>query len=313
MNADWSVLPLDFHIRLMQRGVFPAFKGVMLRGAFGVEFRKTVCTTRLPTCEGCPLLDTCAFPYVFTTLAVDDTDAALRSQRTHAPHPFSIRPPLDARRDVPEGTQWTFRFTLIGRARELLPYFVHAFLSLEKTGLGSERVPFELDKVNAPGLAKDWEVYRKGSSALRYPPASVGWPADEAAHTLRCKFTSLTRIMSEGRIVRAISFPILARAALRRVSALHLLYCGDLEENRDNRALLAIAEGIKTAHSDIAQHSLERYSTRTKSRMAFDGFTGVVMFDGDISPCMPILRAAAGVNVGKGATFGFGNMEFEIG
>ncbi|MGD0092745.1 MAG: hypothetical protein ABSE73_22770 [Planctomycetota bacterium] len=45
MSPAWKALPLDFEIALLGGGHLPEFKGVLLRGAFGVQFRKTVCTT----------------------------------------------------------------------------------------------------------------------------------------------------------------------------------------------------------------------------------------------------------------------------
>jgi hypothetical protein len=340
MNPDWHILPLDFRIRLLRGGRFPAFKGVVLRGAFGAEFRKTVCTTRLPSCEKCDLLRTCAFPYVFATLAEPSTDAALRSHRTHAPHPFAIRAPDDSREAIEAGTEWLFRFTLIGQARNLLPYFVHTFVRLEKAGLGPDRVPFDLlsvtaitddpmtrspdDPISRSPDSTAWEVYRKGYSALRYPPMSSGWPDslplpppaggggnNSTAIRLAVTFKTLARIKSEGRIVRELPFAVLARAALRRVSALHALYCGPLVE-RDNRPLLQAAEQVVTRESSLQPAALSRFSTRTRQRMVFDGVTGSVTFDGPISVWWPILHAASAVNIGKGATFGFGVVELKV-
>ncbi|MFH0938639.1 MAG: CRISPR system precrRNA processing endoribonuclease RAMP protein Cas6 [Planctomycetota bacterium] len=305
MNADWQVVPLNFNIRLLRSGRFSAFKGITLRGAFGIQFRRTVCATRLLVCDDCRLLKTCAYPYVFNTLAEPSEEPSLRSHRTHAPHPFAIRAPADDRTDVPEGTEWSFRFSLIGHSRSLLPYFIHAFMRLETIGLGSERVPFELLSVTAPLAAGDWEVYRKGSPALRYPSEAHKWPADGKAASATITFRSLTRIKSEGRIARELPFVAFARAILRRVSALHTLYCGPLPE-RDNRMLLAEAEQIKIVESSLKPITIDRFSTRTKQRMIFDGVVGSITFTGKLDNWLPYIIAVADINVGKGATFGFG-------
>ncbi|MCX7806775.1 MAG: hypothetical protein N3A38_16550, partial [Planctomycetota bacterium] len=176
MNADWKVLPLVFRVRLQAAGRFPKFKGTVLRGAFGVQFRKTVCATRLPDCAGCSLAGTCAFPWVFDTPGAGSADPRLASCRTHAPHPFAIRAPEDARVEVPAGTEWRFGFAIVGRARELLPYFIHAFLLLEEAGLGLDRAPVRVLDAVAELPDGPWTVYSEGAPALRYPPSAVGWP-----------------------------------------------------------------------------------------------------------------------------------------
>lgn len=310
MNADWHVLPLSFRVCLRAPGRFPEFKGTILRGAFGVQFRRTVCAARLADCAGCRLVATCAFPYVFDTPGGSSPDPRLASHRTHAPHPFAIRAPDDPRTEVPADTEWSFGFTLVGESRNLLPYFVYSFLRLEKAGLGQDRVPISMREVVAKLPEGPWQVYKEGAPALRYPPSYVRWPESSSAGRLRVRFSSLTRIKADGRLHREIHFPALARAALRRVMALHALYCGPLPES-DNRPLLAMAQETKTVRSDIRRLTVSRFSTRTRQRMSFDGVVGEAIYEGPLSSWVPILKAAAQVNVGKGATFGFGSMEVE--
>ena len=308
MNAEWSVLPLVLRLRLLRDGIFPAFKGVTLRGAFGIHFRQTVCATRSGTCEGCRLRETCAFPFVFDSPTGEEDESRLRGVRVHAPHPFALQAPADDRASVPAGTDWDFRFTLIGKARQLLSYFIHAFIRLQKAGLGAERVPFILESVIADLPAGEWQVYHEGATALRYPPEARGWPAPQAASRIEVRFQSLTRIKMDGRVLRQIPFEALGRAALRRLTALHSLYCGPLEE-RDNRCLLEQARAVRCIRSRLEAADVARKSTRTGQRMCFDGVMGMVEYEGPLSDWLPYLHAAEQVNVGKGASFGFGHME----
>jgi hypothetical protein len=311
MDATWKICPLDFDIRLKKSGVFQPFKGVTLRGAFGVEFKKVVCAAKLSSCAECRLRSTCAFTYVFDTPAAESDDPALRSHNTHAPHPFAVQAPDDARTFVPEGTLWRFRFVLIGESQNLLPYFVHTFLRLAEAGLGRDRVPFCLERVEADLPAGRWKVYESDYPALRYPPSSKPWPQTENADRVTIDFQTLTRLKADGRIQKNLTFPLLARTALRRVSALYALYGGG-EKNCDYKQLLDSAVGIQLEKSDIRPESVDRFSTRTRQRIRFDGFTGRAVFRGDLSAWLPLLRAAEDVNLGKGATFGFGQIKLTI-
>ncbi|MBI5368402.1 MAG: CRISPR system precrRNA processing endoribonuclease RAMP protein Cas6 [Planctomycetes bacterium] len=315
-SGRWELLPLDVDIRLTGAGAFPAFKGVLLRGAFGTHFRATVCTTGMRTCEGCRLLSSCAFPYVFDTAAEPSVASAppalpaLRAHRTHAPHPFAIQAPDDAAASAPADTRWRFRFTLVGQARALLPYFVHAFLRMQQAGLGPDRVPFQVLGIDAALPQGPWEVYRPGASALRYPPQGDSWPAPLQTDALEVRLRTLTRVKSAGRIQSELPFRTLVRAALRRVSALHVLYCGGAPAPQIDD-LLALADQVATVDSDLRPARIERYSTRTHEVMAFDGVVGRVRYRGPLAAWTPWLRAAAAVNIGKGGTFGFGVFDLQ--
>lgn len=43
----------------------PDYAGSLLRGQFGSVLRGLACTTRAPTCLGCPLLLTCPYSRIF--------------------------------------------------------------------------------------------------------------------------------------------------------------------------------------------------------------------------------------------------------
>ncbi|MCX7805456.1 MAG: CRISPR system precrRNA processing endoribonuclease RAMP protein Cas6, partial [Planctomycetota bacterium] len=79
----------------------------------------------------------------------------------------------------------------------------------------------------------------------------------------------------------------------------------------DTRPLLAEAEKVRTVGSDLRMRSISRYSTRSRRRMSFHGVEGQIEYEGPLARWLPVLRAAAAVNIGKGATFGFGAMRIE--
>jgi hypothetical protein len=100
----------------------PAYAGSAWRGALGHSLRRTVCVTRLPTCTGCLLVGSCAYPYVFET--PPPPQAQKMRRYTAAPHPFVLEVPC------PDGTgedlPYRLGLVLFGRGNQYLPYLVQA-------------------------------------------------------------------------------------------------------------------------------------------------------------------------------------------
>lgn len=82
----------DVTLRAREQTVLPPFLGSTLRGALGHALKDAACVVEHRDCRRCPLLDTCAYPYLFET-PVPPEIKELRGQ-THAPLPFLIEPPL---------------------------------------------------------------------------------------------------------------------------------------------------------------------------------------------------------------------------
>ncbi len=98
---------------------FGDFPGNAWRGALGHALRRTVCVTRAPACTGCMLYRSCLYPYFFETPPA--ADAAKMRRYANAPHPFVLEPQTQA-----PGRDAMLGFTLVGRANDHLPVFVHA-------------------------------------------------------------------------------------------------------------------------------------------------------------------------------------------
>jgi hypothetical protein len=235
-----------------------------------------------------------------------------------APHPFVIEvPPSDNTIDLlnrtrsPElifrpGDRITFGLVLIGRAIDYLPYFVYTFSELGKMGIGRGRGRFSLEMVLTE---KGEEVYSAGSGELKsvIPDELVIFPPVVSnTDSIRITFQTPARIKYNGRLTKDISFHVIIRQLIRRVSLLGYFHAGLDPEGWDIMGVIRKAESVCTSSSRLEWYDWERYSSRQQSKMMLGGFIGEITFEGDIGPFMGLLRAGEVIHIGKGTTFGLG-------
>ena len=119
------------------------------------------------------------------------------------------------------------------------------------------------------------------------------------------------RIKHQNQFQNTISFHLLIRAALRRVSSLEQYYGGG-EPALDYRGMVRRAEFIHTIESRCRWLDLDRYSNRQKTVMSMGGLTGTIRYKGDLSEFIPVLRYCEKTNLGKQTAFGLGKIAITI-
>jgi len=311
----------DFTLRVNEPMTLPADKGAVLRGGFGITFKRTVCIyPALPPCANCLLLHRCAYPPIFEPAPPPDTEVL----RTHSdiPLPFVLEPPTDGRTFYAPGENLTFRLVLIGRGIAALPYFIVVFQRLGEQGLGPQRARYTLDAVTFvdPASGQPTEILTAGrfapvvreqgvsATAVMAPPVSALTPI--TTYTLH--FRTPTRLKHDGQFLReAPPFHVIIRTLLRRLSSLSYFHAGQRWDT-DYRGWIERAEQVSIAHADVQWVDWERYSTRQERRMNLGGIIGQVTYAGDVTPFVPLLRLAESIHLGKGAVFGNGQVRLQI-
>ncbi len=288
----------------------PVYKGSTFRGGFGSALRSVVCALKRQECSGCLLRDRCVYVYVFETPPPPGSER-LRLYKT-VPHPFVIEPPLDERRHVPAGETVEFGLVLVGRAMEVLPYFIYAFMHLGERGLGKRRGAFRLEEVLSEGPRGPQSIYHRESGSLTAPEGVptgewIGRRVDElgGSPVLRLSFLTPGRVKHADHLVESPQFHHLIRALLRRFSSLSYFHGGTPLE-LDYRGLIDAAAAVRRVGSTTRWYDWERYSTRQKERMSLGGFIGDLDFEGDLAPFLPLLAWGELLHVGKGVSFGLG-------
>jgi hypothetical protein len=300
-----------FILYLSGPNVFPPYKGAMFRGAFGNALKRVMCVRWGAKCADCLLRSQCIYLATFEPTPPAGFEDAGRFG--NAPAPYVIDPPLSRRREYRAGEALGFDLVLIGRAVDLFPYFLYAFVELGRKGLGPRRGRFRVDRVDLLRAGGDTCVYDGGAERLyALPPA----PPPQAPHggdageceRLRLEFLTPLRLKEKGKLVTRLTFPLLFERLAQRLALLSAFYGEDGGTPPDFSELLEPAESVQVEADHLHWFDWKRYSSRQKSEMNFGGLVGLIDFRGPLTPFLPWLRLAEQINVGQSTTFGLGRV-----
>lgn len=294
----------------------PPYKGSTLRGVFGHAFKSIVCAQRRQDCAECLLRENCPYAYVFETSPPQDSEV-LRTH-TDVPLPFVLEPPLTTQTEYEPGQTLTFDLILVGKAIDLLAYFVVAFQEAGRMGIGRGRGRFALQQVEtvpfdsgssaeAIYIASRPSMIVKRNSTVRFEDI------EKRAQTLAddqvsLKFLTPARIKHDGHFISQPPFHVIIRNVLRRVSSLYYFHCGEQWEF-DYRGTIERAKEIRSDELNTRWVDWERYSGRQNERMKLGGFVGETAYKGDLSEFRPLLLLGQLVHIGKACVFGNGRYE----
>lgn len=317
LAAALAVLPIvryRLDLRPLRPLALPTFgRGAILRGGFGLAFRRLVCHDLNLACRECPLRTTCPYPEVFEP---SPPPGALRlSNFSDLPRPFVFDEPLDTRTTFAVGERLEFGLSVVGRIARHAPYFVAAFQSLADTGLGPRRAPFALESVVAVDAQGTHQpVYQRGSArvlpvAPQVTAAQLRQPQDDQRQHLHLRFLTPVDVRDAGRSVREPRFGPLARRLRDRLSALAAFFgAGPLE--LDFKAVGAMADEVHLVEAHTRDVSVRRTSARTRQSHDVGGFVGAARYEGAaLGTLMPLVRVGAILHVGRHAAFGNGRIQ----
>lgn len=294
--------------------LLPPYKGSAFRGGFGHALKQVVCVNRGAECDRCMLRDKCVYSYLFESPALSGVKIA--SVNTYAPHPFVIEPPLDDKGNYRLGETLELHLILIGRAIEYLPYFLVAFDELGRLGIGRGKGRYRLERVWSVGPWGERLIFIGEEQLLLDPGKPVTFESlttivKEEITRAEIEFLTPTRLKEEGRLVSQIPFPVLLQALLRRISALLHLYCG---ASVDDGVFELMEESHKVVieRSDLRWWDWERYSQRQELRMKLGGVVGKIVYVGPLELFMPYLFLGEYIHVGKGTSFGLGQIHVRL-
>ncbi|MBW8874824.1 MAG: CRISPR system precrRNA processing endoribonuclease RAMP protein Cas6 [Acidobacteria bacterium] len=305
-------LRLRHTLRATAPAFLPPFKGSMLRGAFGHALRRTVCTMGpQQPCESCRLRQACVYTRIFETF-VEGTPPPLLGGLQTAPRPYVFEPAGEERQYAP-GDPLEFDLLLFGQAVDLQAYAQLAVERMAAAGLGSARVPFALDRVEALLPDGTWCALFLDGRPLGPATLPPSLPLRDGLSAPRAtlRFLTPTRLKVQNHLQTSVSFRGLAFAMLRRTLELAHFHVPGAAIDWTFRPLLDRASAIRVTASDLVWRDWDRYSNRQGTKMTFGGFTGLLHLEGDLAPFAPLLRTAEILHLGKGATFGQGRLKVE--
>jgi len=301
-----------FKCTLLKEAVFPPYKGSTFRGGFGGALKKVCCTVRGSDCATCLLASRCLYSTTFETTCF--TGAANR-RMTMPPRPYVIRPPESNATRYEPGDSFDFTLLLFGKTNDLLPYFIYAFETMGKQGLGKkidgQRATYLLDAVESCGkkiYSSDTQQLTRDLSTISLdlheplPPATDG--------ELKLTLTTPLRLKFDNRFQAQLPFSLLVRAMLRRISALFAEY-GHGEPKLDYRGLVEQAKRVEVCQDNLSWFDWQRYSNRQEAKMLMGGIIGTVTYQGEIGTYLPLIELAKELHLGKQTAFGLGKIDYQ--
>ncbi len=316
------VLPLRVVMRAGEAQFVPAFAGSALHGALGRSLWKTVCAfPRRRECAGCPLFSRCAYPALFAASAPTMLGLEQLGIRDQAPRPMVLAPewtlPSGHPRLIPDGTEIPFRITLIGRAIEDLPLLTVALRQMALGGIGKPQ-NHESARTSRYARAELASIVSENGGGTLYDAAtellSAAQPVMPNAFDnhgpvgseVEIKLLTPLRLKREGKFQGRPSPVDFGLTLARRANALASLYGGG-EHPIDEREVESLAREIESEPPETRLVHVRRYSARQGRNMEWPGVIGHLRWRGRaLADLWPLLKFGEMVQIGKGATLGFG-------
>ena len=303
--------PLRFSFIAREPIHFPPGQSAnILRGAFGVIFRRIACLPHCQSAYSCPQRLTCPYARLFEPSATSGP-----SGLADHPRPFVFRAlHLDAQTFAP-GQPFHFDLNLFDTDPTTIAYLILTFAQLARDGLGPQRGKVELTTVSKRNHLGDpaLTIYENGLIQNRddLPPLTLDLThsAAEPISHLRIKFLTPTELKSGQQLAARPDFAIVATRARDRISTLRELYTADGPLPIDFRAFGDRANLVKMTRCDIHDIDIQRRSSRTGQTHSIGGFIGEAEYEGDLTEFVPYLDAAKWTGIGRQTVWGKGEIE----
>ena len=292
---------------------FPPGKSAnVLRGAFGLIFRRIACVPDCPGARTCEIRATCPYARMFEPSALAGGPSGLADW----PRPFVFRATRLDGRTIARGEAFWFDLNLFDMHSPAIAYLVLAFAQLARDGLGPSRGRADLREV--------WQLDESGECVARLydgerfllseGPApmtlSLASPA-ERVERVRLRFVTPTELKSRQQLAERPEFGVLAGRLRDRVSTLRELY-GDGPLEIDFRGFGERAARVEMTRCEIERVEVARRSSRTGQVHPIGGFVGEAEYAGELSEFVPYLQAGKWVGVGRQTVWGKGEISVNV-
>ncbi|ALQ50410.1 CRISPR system precrRNA processing endoribonuclease RAMP protein Cas6 [Nitrosomonas ureae] len=278
----------------------PDYPGSAWRGAFGHALKKTVCVIRNTPCHQCLLKHACAYSYIFETPPPSNTEKMRKYNST--PHPFVFR-----FAEKPTTEEYSLDMNLFGHGQRFFPYIIHAMHMAGQDGIGGNRQPFRLNRIDAIDFqGPPITVYQEAELRNQSPLQSPSPP--QMPEKINITFHSPVRIKQDNKNLgdNHFNFGALFGSLLRRISMICYFHT-DTPLETDFAELAAAARNIQFSTQNLHWYDWTRYSSRQQTEMQMGGVLGSVSLDMQgLGDFWPYLWLGQWTHVGKGTSMGMG-------
>jgi len=268
---DLPYVKLRFFLKPEGDCTLPAFKGSLLRGAFGNALRKTVCVMNpRDPCQECFLNRQCVNTRIFETLIFETPPRFLKGLNT-SPRPFVLYC-ADDQKEFPTTRFLEFEMTLIGNAIEHYPFVIFAVHKMAERGLGYKRYKFYLQKVIYQTENDEWkQLYDGTTRKLISDPQLLHIDnhqltsfnhTHQSVEKLAIRFITPARMKFNRELGIDFTFRQLLFKMLRRILELTYFYVPGTDISWEFSELLTAADNVEIVDKHLQWVDLTRYSSR---------------------------------------------------
>lgn len=311
-EVDLQAHILRFECEALTEIATPPFKGSMIRGALFSALRRDFCLDpQALACSDCRARQACP---VCSLLATLDEDSP---RGVEVARPCTVEPPLEGQTLYRPGDRFSFGVTLFGDAADLLPYVIIGVRRMGETGVGNRYRAsgrFVVQRIEAvdPISERKQEIHRQGESMVRRPGLAVTHEVVlsscrplNSTSGVTVELLTPTRLVADGALVKRLTFPVLLRRLLRRLTDLTRTATSS-HPGFDHEVLLQQAEDVRVVEDRTRWVDVPSYSSRQGRFTPVGGLVGEIAFEGTLKPFAPWLTWGSITHVGKDATKGGG-------
>lgn len=291
----------QFTLEMEQDITMPQYSGSMLRGAFGHALKKISCMTDMPSCESCPLQQTCHYTAIF------EPSPKLGDRYASLPAPFIIEAPfLPCECSIKVGQTIKFGMILFGHSMQLFQSIVLAWQRAAFQGLGRQRARARLILVEQENEHGFSTIFSEHSALINPLLAPKKLEVSQELTQISLVFLTPTRVKHNGVYCngQSITAETLLNALRRKVDLYNTHYLH-----------LDIASPPRPSHiqlkGELKVTPWSRYSSRQKQGIQLDGLLGKVTLEGDLQPWANLLALGEYTHIGKNTSFGLGQFQLE--
>ena len=261
------------------------------------------------SCSGCYFMYRCPYAYMYCDIQERPAPQVFKTSAA----PFVWKPPLEKKTDYLPGEKISFSLVLFGNGTELLDIFIKTFKDFadtEKNGIKGKLLLKEVISEN-PLTGESEDVYKSRTGEIKTPSVLVkgedlnNWGSDKAHLTrLSIHFLSQAFLKYRTKFFGELHFYYFFREILKRVLSLSYLYLNFKELDVDHYSLMENAKKVEKIRDFTFVEEEKSFIQEIPEEEK--GLLGKVVFGGNISEFMPLLKMGEFVHVGEKTELGYG-------
>lgn len=261
----------------------PGFKGVLLRDSVGNVLKN--------------ILPPDKYNIIWEQKLSKEISAAEKIGED-SPRGYVIEPPHGNKRKYEAGEEFSIRIILVGNLMNMFDDFIKA---IEKLG-----TDFWLGRKTGYGSGK-FKI--KNISILTKNNLQV-----DQSKNLVLNFITPTRIVNEKtkkplifQDAQMLTFKQFIKPLYKRLYLLNKLYCNDNSLKYNPDSVLAYTDDIENTFQDLTFYNIDNKNNNSIKKLG--GFVGEVIFKGELTPYLNIIKLGEDLHVGKDYVYGLGKYE----